>query len=534
MKEKRSIPGAAKTFKALRSLGYDINSSIADILDNSVTDSVGSNRIEITFDRNFEFELVVRIKDDGVGMTAVELEEAMRIGADSYYETGSLGKFGFGMKTASLAHCNILTVLSKTKNSEIVGYRWNMAHVKEKRDWILLELEENDINQILFKEGLSLGKQGTIVLWDDVFGINSEYNSHISPKLARNYLFRKTESLKLHLRMVFHRFLDRNFEDARNVAIIVNKDRPLTPWDPFCVIENATKLVPLNHTLSHLYIKNYNNPILMKAYVLPSKDNFSSDKAWREAKGLLSWNDAQGYYIYRANRLIRFGGWHGTKSKDEHDKLARLSIDVDPELDDEFKITVNKNKVEFPELLFQHLKTKVNPLVVKQAQSKYRKEPEKNKVENKLRNNNKFEQVSRNILTENKIHTKPGKDNSGFVEVHNSNGSWLSNKLNEFLKYGSSKDYEIVSDHIENGQLWKLVCDPYNKFKVIINSSHPFYTQMYKKGVDKQVTEAVDALIFSLAFGELYNRNQQNVNLFETYKTVFSSTLEKLVKEKIV
>ncbi len=47
-------------------------------------------------------------------------------------------------------------------------------------------------------------------------------------------------------------------------------------------------------------------------------------------RGMIS----QGYYIYRANRLIRVGGWHGTKAKDEHDKLARISIDIDPELDD--------------------------------------------------------------------------------------------------------------------------------------------------------------------------------------------------------
>lgn len=534
MKEKRSIPGAAKTFKALRSLGYDINSSIADVVDNSLTERVGSRHIHIIFGLNKDYEVIARIHDDGIGMTNAELEEAMRIGAESFYEVGSLGKFGFGMKTASLAHCNILTVLSKTKNGEIAGYRWNMGHVKQKEDWILLELEPDEISSLLFKEKINILEKGTIVLWDDLFTINSEYSSISSDKLAANYLFRKTEALKLHLRMVFHRFLDNDNTNTRNINIQVNNDPPLTPWDPFCLSEQLTQQINLKSELAHLYLKNYREPIEIKAYVLPSKESFSSESAWREGKGLLPWNDAQGYYIYRANRLIRFGGWHGTKAKDEHDKLARISIDIDPELDDEFRITVNKNKVEFPELLFQHLKNLVNPIVISKAQSRYRKEPEKNKVENKFRSNSRFEQVSKTILTENQIRTATSEENSGFVEVHNSNGSWLSNKLNEFLKYGSNNDYEIVSDHIENGQLWKLVCDPYDKFKVIINSSHPFYTLMYRKGVDKQVTEAVDALIFSLAFGELYNRNQQNANLFETYKSVSSRTLSKLVKEKIV
>ena len=57
---------------------------------------------------------------------------------------------------------------------------------------------------------------------------------------------------------------------------------------------------------------------------------------------------------------------------------------------------------------------------------------------------------------------------------------------------------------------------------------------MYKKGINKQATEAIDVLLFSLAFGELYNKNDQNAYLFDTFKTVFSQALEKLVKEKII
>jgi len=284
-----------------------------------------------------------------------------------------------------------------------------------------------------------------------------------------------------------------------------------------------------------LYLSNSKEPVIIQAYILPSKENFSSENAWKNAKGLLSWNDSQGYYIYRANRLIRFGGWHGTKAKDEHDKLARLSIDIDPELDDMFRITVNKSKVEFPELLFQHLKNVINPLVVRKAQKEYRREPEKNVVSNKIRENNKIQSFSQNLLYENKIETKSIEESLlGEIEVINPSGTWLSNKLNEFLKYGNEEDYEIISDHIENGQLWKIVCDPYNKFKVIINSSHPFYSLMYKSNVNQQVTEAIDALLFSLAFGELYNKTSSNAHLFETYKTIISKALEKLVKEKII
>ena len=533
MEEIISIPGAVKTFNALRSLGYDVNSSIADLVDNAITAKVKAKNIEIYLGFNASYEIIFSIKDDGLGMESDELQEAMRIGADSIYEKGDLGKFGMGMKTASLSHCNILYVISKRENTELSGYCWNLGHVKEVKTWSLLRLSNDEVNEVLRKGKFPISNCGTMVLWDQLFLLNREYSSITSDKLAQNYLFRTIEKLKLHLRMVFHRFLDESYPN-QSVSIKVNNEK-LTPWDPFCRNEKETVQLKLKLTDSDVYLKNALEPVLLSAYILPTKEKFSSENAWKDAKGLLSWNDSQGYYIYRANRLIRYGGWHGTKAKDEHDKLARISIDINPELDDFFRITVNKSKVEFPELLFQHLKNVVNPLVIRKAQSQYRREPEKNIVDNKIRKKYQLQEVSQDLLLESEITTKESDSSTaGIVEVVNPSGTWLSNKLNEFLKYGNEDDFEIVSDHIENGQLWKIVCDPYNKFKVIINSSHPFYSLMYRSNVNRQVTEAIDALIFSLAFSELYNKNSLNAHLFDTYKTTISKALEKLVKEKVI
>jgi len=529
-----SIPGAYRTFEAIRNLGYNLNSSIADLVDNSITEKVDAHNVIINLSLNQNFEVVFRMTDDGIGMSSAELEEAMRVGAEAEYTAGDLGKFGFGMKSASLAHSNILTVISKKKNFEITAYSWNMAFVKDTKAWSLLKLNTEEINSRLKNENLSISGNGTIVLWDDLFLLNSEYNSIKSNKLADNFLFRKIEELKLHLRMVFHRFLNSNSGIGRHIEIFVNNEK-LIGWDPFCKLELNTFKFLFKSDLSQLYLKNYKKPIELNAFILPNKDGFSSEKAWKEAKGLLTWNDSQGYYIYRANRLIRFGGWHGTKAKDEHDKLARVSIDIDPELDSEFRITVNKNRVEFPEQLFQHLKNVINPVVIKKAQGQYRREPEKSTIKNKIRDNKKIQSVSKNLLKENKISTQSNPDSSSSeIVVTNPSGTWLSNKLNEFLKYGNNDNYEIISDHIENGQLWKIVCDPNDKFKVIVNSSHPFYSHIYNNGAEKQVTEAIDALLFSLAFSELFNKTHQNAYLFDTFKSVFSKALEKLIKEKII
>jgi Histidine kinase-, DNA gyrase B-, and HSP90-like ATPase len=535
VKEIISIPNASRTFEALRNLGYNLFSSIADIIDNSIANKVEAKNVEIQLIVNSEKSIVCRIQDDGCGMREEELEEAMRLGTDTTYENNALGKFGMGMKTASLSHCNMLTVISKKKGIKLCGFRWDMNKIKKSGKWTLLRLYDSEIKQYLKKENLRIEKQGTIVFWDDVFNIDREYHSYTIPKFAQNYYFRLLTHLKLHLGMTFHRFLDSSLRKESSISIFIN-GAPLVAWDPFCRSESGTEHITLKKDLRELFIQGYPMPIHIDGYILPNKEGFSSEKEWKKAKGLLSWNDSQGYYIYRANRLIRFGGWNGTKVKDEHDKLARISIDIDPSLDELFRITVNKAKVQFPEILFQHLKHGVNSQIVKKAKLKYNKSNDRLKVNNNFRkNSDKIEQVSTELLSDNNIITKSssnGKNN--VVEVQNPSGTWLSNKIGDFLKYGSEKDFEIISDDLANGDLWKIVCNHEDKFKVIVNAAHPFYSRIYRSSTNKKITGALDALIFSLAFAELYNKNDQNAHLFNTFKAVCSQALEILTKEEII
>jgi hypothetical protein len=51
MIEVESIPNAYKTFEALRSLGYDLNSSVADLIDNSIAAEVSSKNIQMFYMR---------------------------------------------------------------------------------------------------------------------------------------------------------------------------------------------------------------------------------------------------------------------------------------------------------------------------------------------------------------------------------------------------------------------------------------------------------------------------------------------------
>lgn len=511
MKVIKSIPNASRTFEALRALGYDLNSAVADVVDNAITDKVAASNVNVTFAfRNGQ--LVCRIKDDGCGMNEAELAEAMRLGVETQYEPGDLGKFGMGMKTASLTHCNILTVISKKRRAPVCGFKWDISHIREK-GWEIIQLEQKDIEQILAREKVRFSDTGTLVLWDELVWINKEYRTYTNDKLAQNFYFRMEDQLRLHLRMVYHRFLDGSLGKRGSVNIMVNGEE-LKPWDPFCRNEEKTEELLLKKEDANFKIAGYRAPVAIRAYILPTQQGFSSDEAWKEAKGLLSWNDSQGYYIYRSNRLIRFGGWHSTKAKDEHDKLARISIDIDPSLDEIFRISVQKTKVDFPETLFNHLKNNINSLVVKKAKMRYSKSEGNLIVKNAFRRN--IEDVSR-------VSQK-------LVEDQGMGKKQLNGKSRPSPEV-SGTEYRIISGRVEDGHLWKIE-ESDGQFSVILNAAHPFYTNIYKSAPNRTTTSAIDALIFSLGFAEFTNKDGRNAHLFESFRKTASQTLAKLTKEE--
>ena len=107
MKEKIVVPYAPVLVESTRSIGYSFETAVADIIDNSI--SAAATDIRISFMSKEPQWL--RIEDNGHGMTEAELETAMRYGSHSPGDTRSkddLGRFGLGLKTASLSQCRKL------------------------------------------------------------------------------------------------------------------------------------------------------------------------------------------------------------------------------------------------------------------------------------------------------------------------------------------------------------------------------------------------------------------------------------------
>lgn len=364
------IPSAKRLIKSLRDMGYDFTQAVADVVDNSVEARATLIAIDVEFEADNSW---VRISDNGKGMRPEEVREALRYGAERDYDENDLGKFGLGLKTASLSQCQRLCVASRWNRdrADISAYCWDLEHIERTNKWEILPLDRDGVAPAIrmpLKE-----TTGTVVLWqrlDRILGYRHPYG-----EAARKRLFQMCRDIEIHLGMVFHRFLAGEVK-GRKLKILVNGN-PVKPWDPFCKGENKTK--SLSHIKFNLDFEQdsggiASGEILLEPYVLPHQDDFSSPDAFRNASGPANWNQQQGFYIYRAERMIQSGGWCSLRAPDEHTKLARIAVHFLPALDEAFKINVPKMRVQLPGQLREQIREAIVPVVKLARESYDRKE----------------------------------------------------------------------------------------------------------------------------------------------------------------
>jgi Histidine kinase-, DNA gyrase B-, and HSP90-like ATPase len=348
---------------SLRDIGYDLPSAVADLVDNSIDAHATTVAIEVCRKGECSF---IRIADNGHGMTERVLDEAMRYGTRRSYGDHDLGKFGLGLKTASLSQCRRLTVATKTTPAGRIRIRrWDLDEVRARDAWELERLVSSECPSYLVDP--IRGEPGTVVLWEKLDRILAY--ARPDGEHAIRALEAMSESIAEHLSMVFHRFLSGDTSDARTLEIVFNGES-LEPWDPFARRERGTrKLAEQRLLVEH---RESAHVVRIRPYVLPGQVQFSSIDAHAAAAGPKKWNRQQGFYIYRGDRMIQSGGWNRLRTMDEHSKLARIALDVPAELEHLFQINVAKMRVIVPDEMRPQLRA-LAAGVVNMAQEAYRR-----------------------------------------------------------------------------------------------------------------------------------------------------------------
>ena len=342
MRFEQNPPDATSLMISARSFGnYDLPGALADLIDNSV--KAGARQVSLTCDYNAGSP-VIRILDNGQGLTGEELRHAMRPASANPLTERSpddLGRFGWGMKSASFSQCMKLLVLTCC-DGELNGCQWDLADVD---GWRMGVLEPEEILAIASPQLTITG--GVEIIWSncDRLSENSsltigEFNALIVH--ARN-----------RLALIFHRYLAGEVR-GRRLVIQLNGEK-IDPWDPFYQDHDATQ------ELETEALELAGETVNIKPFILPHYSKLKQSQ-YDKMGGEEGFLRNQGFYVYRNYRLIISGTWFRLARHGELSQLVRVRVDIPNALDHIWKITIDKSDAQLPAALRSRLRQIVEGL----------------------------------------------------------------------------------------------------------------------------------------------------------------------------
>lgn len=319
-------PCAEDLIESLRAFGYDLPTALADLVDNSIAAEARTVRTTYSSDRGSAW---VAVMDDGRGMSEEELRTAMRFARNPNTEraAGDLGRFGLGLKTASLSQARKLTVLTRDASGTLSTRTWDIDHVTLHRQWRVITELDDEARKIA--DQLEFTGQGTLVLWRNTDKLGE------GPSLSR-----RINEAGRELSLLFHRFIERG-----QLELHVG-GRQLTAMDPYLRRHPATQdrgVEDLDH---------HGHRVRLNPVVLPHPSRLTKQDA-ALASGPGGMLARQGFYVYRGDRLVVAGGWLGLSGmhNSQPTRLARLSVEISPGADLSWEVDVRKSTVRPPSVL---------------------------------------------------------------------------------------------------------------------------------------------------------------------------------------
>lgn len=335
-------PDAASLMTSARSFGnYDLPSALADLIDNSIKARARNVHITCLYQSGSP---AIRVLDDGYGMSRSELHDAMRPASTNPAAERSpddLGRFGWGMKSASFSQCKKLTVIS-SKEGSLSGAEWDLDEIT---NWKMGVLTDREVNELASRE--LLANAGTEIVWSKCDRL-SEHGSLTAAEFNDLVVYARDR-----IALVYHRYLGGAVR-GHSIKIFLN-GQEIKGYDPFYSDHRATQQLEIEE------VRIENKRVRIQPYILPhySKITLSEYDRLGGEEGFLR---NQGFYVYRNHRLIINGTWFRLAKHGELSQLVRISVDIPNSLDGIWKITIDKGDAQLPAILRNRLKGIVDGL----------------------------------------------------------------------------------------------------------------------------------------------------------------------------
>jgi hypothetical protein len=327
VRDEEAVPDP-QLMESMRAVGYTLETAIADIIDNSITAS--GDQVDVRFTAIPEPRIA--IVDNGSGMNQETLTQAMKLAGrppSHRRQPYDLGRFGLGLKTASLSQARSLTVATK-QGQTLRAVRWDLDHLATTGKWSLQVLDDTEVHALPWIENLDSHQSGTLVLWEKLDQL------HAAPELVESQLDELMKGVRDHLGLVFHRFTGSTMPPlTKPLALRINR-AAIPRVDPFLTQHRGTRKGPRER------IDIGDARVTVQPYTLPYINKLSAaDRRIAQVAGPL--RDSQGFYIYRAGRLVLWGTWFRIIPRDELGKLARVKVDMPNTLDHLWALDIKKS-----------------------------------------------------------------------------------------------------------------------------------------------------------------------------------------------
>lgn len=312
---------------------HSLASALADLVDNSI--DAGAESINIRFVVNDGLVSRIRLRDNGAGMSEVQLIEAMTLGKRRDYDDDSLGHFGVGLKASSLSQASTFAVYTRNGLDGVCGARMSRA---APGSGFPVEILTPDAAWRGFDDDATLRSTGTVVEWTELDSVSSS----AMPSVRRTWLTQVITELRQQLGLTFHRLISTN-----NLRIEIDEydlelrmagvPATVTPVDPFDFHLSGKSGYPLELTGT----LPAGEHLRLICHILPPGSGSPAARLFGQSR--TQW---QGFYVYRNDRLLQAGGWNTALAEHKPDyQLARVVIDVSPELLGALKMNPEKRGV---------------------------------------------------------------------------------------------------------------------------------------------------------------------------------------------
>lgn len=318
-----SVIDPANFLRSMRDAGYmSLASAVAELVDNSI--EAKAKKVSIIYSTG-PVGAELAVVDDGIGMTAKELELSLRFGGSGHYDSRSgAGRFGMGLPASSLSQALRVDVHTwRNKGSGYTSYLDMDEIISGKTPGV----PEPRRYRAPTVGRIQSPHRGTIVTWTKCDRLTEVDLRKLEGEIAR----------------IFRHSL------WRGLCIRIN-GRIVCPIDPlFVQMDGNTRatqygpdmLIPVDELLTHR--KKNRSPIRIRWSELPIV-------AWSELsnaeKRRLQTVSRPGMYITRAGREIDHG-WYffGAKRKENYDAWWRAELEFEPELDRLFGVNTLKQGI---------------------------------------------------------------------------------------------------------------------------------------------------------------------------------------------